>query len=742
MEFDFLPNLPKSDLDDRTFQDLVDECLLRIPRYCPEWTNYNPSDPGITLVELFAWMTDQMFQRFNQVPRRNYVAFLELLGVRLRPPNPAKTYLSFYLSGNLPETYRIPAGTEVATERTEEQEAIVFSTEHPLRIGNPRIRHFLSAPNAEYQPQSLRDRFLGSWTMERDGSWHGQELAFFNEEPQPGNCFYLVFEPEAPLEGNTLAITFQGEAATATGINPDRPPRRWEAWNGSFWEPVLLHESEDQTQGFSFSELVRQGGDPLSGADVILHLPQEWPEAVFVTYQGRWLRCVYSQQEPNQPGYNRSPRIAGLAARSIGGTVPAYQSALIRHEILGESDGTPGQKFQLQGSPILPRKSDEYILVTPPGGIPQVWHEVADFADSGPQDLHYTIDSLTGQVQFGPLIRESSHLVEQMQFRRRSQQLPGESVYLPETNTVEVATTSSGERQYGAVPPRGANIQILAYRVGGGDKGNVQKGTITVLKTAVPYVAQVINHQPATDGANAESLEQAVVRAPRLLRTRNRAVTAEDFESLAIDGGEGAIARALCLSAQTKEEAGQVRLLLVPQVDPIDIATDGIDPEQLIVSPNLENKVLSYLDERRLLGVQVLCTQPEYVGVSVQTEVALEPEYNHAAAQQQILLELQSALYRFLNPINGGPEGKGWPFGRPVYSSDIVTLLQKIAGVRYLGAVQLFELRRQESRGFGFQTPTWVRSLPREPVVNPGPLGLIVSWRNLQLRSGHAISLL
>jgi hypothetical protein len=88
------------------------------------------------------------------------------------------------------------------------------------------------------------------------------------------------------------------------------------------------------------------------------------------------------------------------------------------------------------------------------------------------------------------------------------------------------------------------------------------------------------------------------------------------------------------------------------------------------------------------------------------------------------------------------PKATGWPFGRPVYASDIVTLLQKMAGVRYLGAVQLFELRLQESGGLGDQTPTWVRSLPREPVINPGPLGLIVSWRNLQLRSGHAISLL
>ena len=89
MALDFLPNLPKADLDDRRYDDLLQECLLRIPRYCPEWTNYNPSEPGVTLLESFAWLTDQMLMRFNQVPRRQYVAFLELLGIRLQPPQSA-----------------------------------------------------------------------------------------------------------------------------------------------------------------------------------------------------------------------------------------------------------------------------------------------------------------------------------------------------------------------------------------------------------------------------------------------------------------------------------------------------------------------------------------------------------------------------------------------------------------------------------------------------------------------------
>ncbi|HEY9892635.1 MAG TPA: putative baseplate assembly protein, partial [Candidatus Sericytochromatia bacterium] len=144
MDFDFLPKLPKSDLDDRSFEDLVEECILRIPRYCPEWTNHNPGDPGITLIELFAWLTDQMLMRFNQVPRRNYVAFLELLGIRLQPPAPAECELTFYLTQAQPQPIRIPYATEVATVRTETQEAIIFSTDEEFAIGNPQIKHFLT----------------------------------------------------------------------------------------------------------------------------------------------------------------------------------------------------------------------------------------------------------------------------------------------------------------------------------------------------------------------------------------------------------------------------------------------------------------------------------------------------------------------------------------------------------------------------------------------------------------------
>jgi predicted phage baseplate assembly protein len=423
----------------------------------------------------------------------------------------------------------------------------------------------------------------------------------------------------------------------------------------------------------------------------------------------------------------------GLSVRAIGGTVAASQSSLIRNEFLGESDGTPGQTFQLQGVPVLTRRDDEYIVVEPPGELPQTWKEVTDFANSTAEDLHYTIDSRTGTVQFGPLIRESTQLQQRTLLRARAQLPMAGNTLIDEGISAEGVRAL--ERQYGAVPPRASKIRMVAYRTGGGQKGNVQKGTLTVPKSAVPYVTRVINHTPARNGSDAESLEDAVIRVPAMLRTRDRAVTPEDFETLALAAGRGAVARARCLSPTERDDAGIVRLLIVPQANTEAIAqAEGIPPEQFALNPRLHSQVLSYLDERRLLGVQVRCLEPNYVGVSVQTEVALEPEYNNYRAQEEILFKLRVALYRFFNPLIGGPDGKGWPFGRPVYPSDIVTLFQQTPGVRYLGVVQLFEIRKQEQN--------WVRTLPLDPVIDPGPQGVVCSWADNRLRSGHVINLI
>jgi predicted phage baseplate assembly protein len=126
--------LPTPNLDDRHFQDIVDEAKRLIPRFCPEWTDHNVSDPGVALIELFAWMTDLLLYRVNQVPDKVYITLLNLIGIQLEPPQSAVAPVTFYLSAPQETAITIPADTEVATVRTETSPAVIFTTETDLTI--------------------------------------------------------------------------------------------------------------------------------------------------------------------------------------------------------------------------------------------------------------------------------------------------------------------------------------------------------------------------------------------------------------------------------------------------------------------------------------------------------------------------------------------------------------------------------------------------------------------------------
>ena len=126
-------------LDDRAFEDIVEEARRRIALYTPEWTDHNLSDPGITLIELFAWMTDIVLYRLNRVPDKHFIKFMELIGMRLHEAEPARVPVSFWLTAPQPVTIIIPSDTEVATTRTETEPAIVFTTDGSMEIKVPKL---------------------------------------------------------------------------------------------------------------------------------------------------------------------------------------------------------------------------------------------------------------------------------------------------------------------------------------------------------------------------------------------------------------------------------------------------------------------------------------------------------------------------------------------------------------------------------------------------------------------------
>ena len=137
-------SLPVPNLDDRRFQDLVDEAKRLIPTYCPEWTNHNVSDPGVALIEQFAWMTEMSVYRINQVPDAFYTHMLNLLGFERFPAAAAQADLTFWLSAPQPNPVHGPADTPVGTSG-EIGQLRVFSTSEDLVIRQPELVGALTA---------------------------------------------------------------------------------------------------------------------------------------------------------------------------------------------------------------------------------------------------------------------------------------------------------------------------------------------------------------------------------------------------------------------------------------------------------------------------------------------------------------------------------------------------------------------------------------------------------------------
>src|SRR5262249_28690813 len=100
-------------LDDRNFDQLLAEARARIPVHTPEWTNLNDSDPGITLVQLFAFMTDNLLYRSNRIPEANRLKFLKLLNIPLLPATPGVGLVSFRNERGPMQALPLDAGVEL-----------------------------------------------------------------------------------------------------------------------------------------------------------------------------------------------------------------------------------------------------------------------------------------------------------------------------------------------------------------------------------------------------------------------------------------------------------------------------------------------------------------------------------------------------------------------------------------------------------------------------------------------------
>ncbi|WP_328949904.1 putative baseplate assembly protein [Streptomyces sp. NBC_00184] len=610
-------SLPYPNLDDRRFQQLVDEAKRYVQQRSPEWTDHNVSDPGVTLIETFAYMVDQLLYRLNRVPDRNYSAFLDLLGVQLFPPTVARADVDFWLSAPQPDTVRLPAGTEVATARGEAEEAVVFSTTEDLAIVPSSLIRLVTAPASG--DQTDRTAPLGA----------GKDIPCFQSRPEPGDA--LLFGLPTAVPRCIVAVRLDSRVE-GVGVDPRQPPLVWEAWDGARW--VLCETGTDSTGGLN-----RPG-------EITVFVPAGHTASVTAGIRAGWLRCRVTAPEPGQPFYSESPTIREAEVFTVGGTTGVEHAETVLDVPLGVSEGVAGQTYSVRRVPLLLDGEPPVVQVSSADGW-QVWTPVEHFGASSPDDRHVQIDAVTGRFAFPPEVREADGTM----------------------------------RGYGAVPPKGAQLRVARYRTGGGAAGNVARGAIRVLRSSVPYVAGVANREAARGGVDGESVENAKARAPHILRVQERAVTAEDYEVIAREAARS-LRRVRCLPA-VAGEGGAVRVLVVPDAVPDD--GGRLRFEQLIPPDSVLAAVSGRLDERRLVGTRLIVEPPAYVGVTVVAELVAD-----AVDADRVRAEALDALFRHIDPLRGGTDGTGWPFGRPVQYGEIFAVLQAVPGVRLVDEVRLF----------------------------------------------------
>jgi predicted phage baseplate assembly protein len=623
--------LPEIRLDDRTFQELVSEARTRIAQSCPEWTEHNVSDPGITLIELFAWMTELTIYRLNRIPDKLHVALLELLGIRLDPPSAANVDLRFRLTGPADEPVAIPLGeTEVGTPRTAGDEPIVFQTSEDFTIEPLRPVAYVLSRDAQVKNVAV---------AEGAAKPHGSEQLAFGSPPRPGDALHLGFD--APIGRLLLSVDVEASQARGAGVDPTDPPLRWEVSAGdNEWHAAEV--LDDLTGGFNFG----------SGS-VELQLPERSAIQLLGGQRLHWVRCridALTASGKSGATYTQAPEIYSITAAPIGALLPAAHSARAPTEVLGVSDGTPGQEFALRMSPVLPLQQGETLEVQNPGEDTwTAWELRESFASSSARDEHFSIDLVAGQIELGPAIRE----------------------------------TDGSWTQYGAIPPNGALLRFSSYHHGGGRSGNVAPGTLTMLKSSLAGIDTVVNPRAAVGGVDAESLMAARQRAAMEIRTRYRAVTAQDYEFLA---GEASprVARARCLPPR---DGGAVALYLLPRLDPAD---RPLTAEEIVPDEELFRTVAEYLDERRTIGTTVQLLPVRFRGVSVVVNLQASP----SADVRRVEEDVTHALYTYVNPLVGGSPhgpGTGWPFGRPLNQGELYGVVHAIDGVEFVKILRVYE---------------------------------------------------
>ena len=709
-------------IDNRRYQDLLDEALARIPVHNPEWTNFNKSDPGVTLLELFAFLTENLLYRANLIPERNRRKFLQLLGVPLQPASSAVGLVSFTNDRGPLQTITLNGGLEVRAGQ------VPFRTERGLDVlpieaqvyykrkvvnQNAQITDYYKLLYSTYKGQAPADDAIQLYeTLPIDGR-EGNEVAIGQETIDGSLWIALMVRAGDKPAGNT-------ETAREDLRNNVR-----EAIAGKTISLGLVPATDEATRKLAPGGLANPEGagllqflipnipkDGLLPADPTQRLPRYKPvdarapvdvlanpSVVEITLPPAPELKLWTNLDPLEQGVGDFPpsledsnlndrlitwlRIqASAAVRTrvlwVGiNTVTVTQRAHVNDEVLPNGTGAPDQVVALSNRPII---SKSVRLRVTAEGETQLWQEIDDLLNAGPE------------VQVPDL-----------------RQPPGAP--RPPARPIAVFTVNpeSGEIKFGdglrgKRPPRNASLRA-SYDYGVGSAGNVGPGSINS-SPALPAGFKVSNPIRTWNGTEAERVSEGEKQIARFLQHRDRLVNATDFETITLRTPGVDIGRVEVIPAFSPEltpsepgdAPGVVTLMLIPRSDPKQ-------PDAPTANSVFLDTICRYLDPRRLVTTQLILRGPVYKPIWLSVGINVIAGSSVAEVREAV----KKSLLNFLAPLRQSqaaqldnqaaflqtPEyaymQKGWPLRKPVTARELLAVASRVPGVLLINDVLICE---------------------------------------------------
>jgi len=676
-------------LDDRSFLDFLGEAQARIPIHNPEWTNFNDSDPGITVLQLFAFMAESLLYRSNRYPDLNRLKFLQLLGVGLRPATAGHGVITIVNERGPMATATLASNLGAFAGK------VGFVTQNGLDVIPVEMRIYtraaltndeLAAATATYtqlfQSQVPDPSQLQFYKTVLFDPTTNKTVNLSDGSTIDGSLWILLLtRPGEDTQAQTVLQNIAGKTITlgmmpvldATssvlspgGVTADQAPVafQYQISTGNLTSdaiPLPIYQTltaipdANPLKDLTLVQITLPSPGGNIGTWESLQPLQDgtgdFPPALDDADALKRALCWIRVGLPSLPDGSSAPLNVEFGWLGIN-AARVLQRILVPVESLGSGTGEPDQTVSLANTPVLP----DSLTVTVNGNA---WNLIDDLYSASPE------------VPVRPLSASPTAPMPPADPAKAQ-------VFALDP---EAGVVTFGDGLHGARPAAGAQI-FASYAYGGGNSGNVGVGAIKNCPQ-LPAGFKVSNPIPTWGGDDGESIDAGEKQIPNYLRHRDRAVSAEDFKDIVqetpgIDLGR-VEAIPLFAPGQAMNVPGAVTVMVIPN--------DPRNPQGPMPNSFFLDSVCKYLDPRRLLTTEVYVQGPDYVPVWVSVGINIVAGFDVATVREAVT----AALKNFLSPLDGGPEQTGWPLQKTVEQPELLAQAVRVAGVSSVNNLYLFD---------------------------------------------------